>query len=848
MRRRTLNYNLENGYIDHWLAAGPQETPINLNDFPEDDIRAAIVAHYYQPESGITDTPVERGPLDKGLFKIGDYTGSWEYYACREDHQVDHSAVYPAARFLRSWAYTQLTSKAEQEAQLVLTATGPFDLWLNGEHLHRQVAFYDQEAGSTRLQVTLKKGVNKVLLRFETAALGSCAHAVALRVCAPGQPLTPYPPQSGIHVTLPTLIENLAQRNTFEKVYRAAYTIQDVFQTQDHIRLYWPEEGEDSPAVIRLQTPGGRILAEATVDGTPGDNVFLSYPPQVPAGPYRLLIIPPVVDYYDNNLRITQERQVWNMSRQSFSSTPYGTYAGRRQEALVAAIQMGGLFGEIAKMALGRWEKVDPSAILERLDSLQRVDLLGLLGMMARYEKHAVFPQELRAPVEAAILGFPYGSLVTWNLDESEFQNHGVLTPALEILAGQRYPDKRFAASGENGGWHRERGEELALAWLHHVAAYGFPAWDSPLSFSEHIMALSHLVDLADSETIVEMSTVVMDKLFTTIAINSFQGVFGSTQGRTRAAFVKGGNLEPTSGITRLLWGTGVFNQHSAGSVSLACMQRYELPALIDNIALSKAEALWSRERHALPADREVNKVTYKTPEAMLCSAQDYFPGERGRQEHIWQATLGPAATVFVNHPACSSESDARQPNFWAGNAVLPRVAQWKDVLIALYKLPEDDWMGFTHAYFPLHAFEEYKLDGGWAFARVGDGYLALGTSQGLDLIRTGRTAFRELRAYGREQVWLCHLGREALDGSFETFQEKVCALPLAFEGHEVRFTTLRGEALAFGWQAPFTRDGQQQPLSGFMHYEHPFAGSKYPSTEMVVGYGEDLLRLNFDR
>ena len=50
-------------------------------------------------------------------------------------------------------------------------------------------------------------------------------------------------------------------------------------------------------------------------------------------------------------------------------------------------------------------------------------------------------------------------------------------------------------------------------------------------------------------------------------------------------------------------------------------------------------------------------------------------------------------------------------------NVILPRVAQWKDVLIAAYQLLKDDWMGFTHAYFPIHAFDEHVLRQGWAFA-----------------------------------------------------------------------------------------------------------------------------------
>jgi hypothetical protein len=201
---------------------------------------------------------------------------------------------------------------------------------------------------------------------------------------------------------------------------------------------------------------------------------------------------------------------------------------------------------------------------------------------------------------------------------------------------------------------------------------------------------------------------------------------------------------------------------------------------------------------------------------------------------------------VFVNHPACSSESDTRQPNFWAGNAILPRVAQWKDVLIAVYHLPDDDLMGFTHAYFPTYAFDEYILREGWVFARKGNGYLALTADQGFNLTQRGLYAFRELRSYGLRNTWLCHMGRAVLDGDFIAFQEKVLAIPLKFEDQTVHCTSLRGEALSFGWQGPFLRNGQEQPLSGFMHCENPYTLAKYPCTQMEIQYGEDLMRLDF--
>jgi hypothetical protein len=270
---------------------------------------------------------------------------------------------------------------------------------------------------------------------------------------------------------------------------------------------------------------------------------------------------------------------------------------------------------------------------------------------------------------------------------------------------------------------------------------------------------------------------------------------------------------------------------------------------------------MWSRERHAGELEEgcdratgswEVNKVTYKTPDYMLCSAQDYHPGERGGQQHIWQATLGPDAVVFVTHPSCMSEKDNRQPNFWHGNHVLPRVAQWRDALIAVHKLPENDWLGFTHAYFPIYAFDEHVLrndadDHPWAFARKGEGYLALTAAQGLEFITRGDSAYRELRSHGQHNVWLCHMGRAAQDGSFGEFQDKVLALDMAWEGLSVRCTTLRGQSLAFGWEGPLRVNGKEQPLTGFKHYENPYCVADWPASQMDIRFGDYLLKLKFD-
>ena len=53
--------------------------------------------------------------------------------------------------------------------------------------------------------------------------------------------------------------------------------------------------------------------------------------------------------------------------------------------------------------------------------------------------------------------------------------------------------------------------------------------------------------------------------------------------------------------------------------------------------------------RHDLTRNlrEEVNAYTYRTPDTMLSSAQDWRPGYGGDQQHAWQATLGPDAVML---------------------------------------------------------------------------------------------------------------------------------------------------------------------------------------------------------
>lgn len=880
MTYERIDYSLHDGYIHTWLVTGPQHSFLEFGpDLQTPSRRLEALAQRAETTSrdpDFTTQPVERATASDGEVHIGDYSGQWDLFHCMEDHFLDLSDATQKGS-LRAWAYTGLESPAPQRVSLTLTTTDFADVWINGEHVHRQLRTVSAtlrpptKPVTGTFQVMLNEGTNDVVVRFETITPGSTPFVLALRAAA----------DQDLSVALPTLISRVDRRRHLEAVFQAAYIQQYVFTQYDKVAVNWPDKGESAvPAeatdteeadtktaegkiTIRVQTPAGRVYGEAERKGGASQTAEMGFTYKYPNGQLEALLIPPPEEYYTGDMRVSRTLRFWGLDNEPYTETPKGSFPERRSEALLSAARCeANIYSEIAKMAVGWWSRLELPLILETARRVQDQNaapdtpsLLGLIGMLMRFGEEQGFPADLRQPIAAAIANARYGEPGTV---AGELESRALLSAVCEILGGQLLPDVTFTASGESGQWHQEEGERRALAWIHARATRGFSAPGSDTVYAETILALAHLIDFAGSDTLWEMGAVLLDKILFLLATNCYKGVFGSARGSTTTRGVLGGYLEATSGITKLMWGTGVYNMDFAAPVSLALLQNYELPVMLQTIATDVPEAVWSQEHHdpkeAGATANGISIVAYKTPDFMLSATQDAYPGQAGSDEHAWQATLAPGATVFVNHPVCAGLSDAQRPNFWRGNGARPRVVQWQDALIALYVLPAGDWMGFTHAYFPIHAFDEHVLRGSWAFARKGNGYIALTASEGLSLTRTGHSAYRELRSSGSQNVWLCQMGRTALDGDFAAFQDRVLALPLTYAASDtntlpgVRWTTLRSDELQLDWAGPFLMNGEITPVAGDHHIANPYCVAPFPADLLDIHYEGTVMRLSFEK
>jgi len=520
-------------------------------------------------------------------------------------------------------------------------------------------------------------------------------------------------------------------------------------------------------------------------------------------------------------------------------------------------------------------------------------------------------------------------SMCTWT------ENHQILFASGAYLAGQLYPDEVFPSSGLTGREQMAIHARRIQRWLDLRFRTGFSEWLSNVYYDEDLTALVNLVDLSQEGEICQRAAMVVDLLLFDIALNSFQGVFGSSHGRSYEAQKKWAVVEDVADTQKLLFGRGQFSLlGSMSAVCLALSEHYRMPRVLYEIAndLGRAEMinrqrmgirLAEAQRWGLGSDsledgmvflsleaythprtinlfarmldafdwwdnaffepfkarqglinmarrlgllplvarlferditrntrEEVQVYTYRTPDYLLSSAQDYRPGYGGDQQHIWQATLGPDAVCFTTHPA---RRGGPSPNYWTGSGSLPRVAQVENVVMAIYNVDTrpglyvTNRLLFTHAWLPRDRFDEVIEQNGWILARRGDGYLAL-RSQGACRWQTepGEDQGRELIVPGRQNVWICELGRRAVDGGFDDFSQRIVGAEFSFRRLNVCYHSPSQGRLEFGWRGPLRQNGKDVLLGSYPRYDNPYGQAGFPAEEIAIRDADHWLELDW--
>ena len=712
----------------------------------------------------------------------------WRFYYSHGNIYLDDSYFYNTLHQVEMHAVTGLRAAAPCTLHATLWSYDAVDLWVNGRRAGGIDLPCYKPIRQAELDLPLQAGDNQIYLRLETLGVRDTRVAFALRL---------HNPPAGLRIALP-------DPHRAAPCLEAAALLDAAVLDGDTLRLPAP-----LPAGARilyhnpgfdLRSPAPRTVSQpaAGLREVPLTGPQRTFTLEIPAGQAALTrrfaraVAPAPVYRPEDSLPALLER-----------IAAVGSI--RREEDAGFA-----MYPMLARRALGQTPDTDHAELRVTLQEIEnRMDCADFMTTaLVRYLKEYGFPEDLQGELRRVMLGFRYwmdepgqDGMCFWS------ENHTLMFFETAYFFGGFYPDEVFRRSGLTGLALRERGRRRIAEWLADVNREGFDEFNSTVYTPITFAALLNLVDYAEPD-LADPAARACDRLLRQMARHVYRGVVFSPMGR-----VYNGVLAPWRESLQALAHAAdpaapdVYNEW----LSVLATTRYRFP---DDLRAIMAET----GDFTYPTSNAVVQLR-KTPDYLLTSVQsprrdgvdrswqpdereeakDHFlyvkslnehfhgttqfqPGEYGYQQHLWTAALDTDLLVFANHPGqtCDAETEVR-PGYWYGNGVIPALRQQGRVLGAVYCIPADCPIQFTHLYWDAAKFDETRTAGGWLLGRRGESYLGVWCSA--DLRDHNDLLFGcEKRAEAPRAAYLVVCGSAAEDGSFDAFAAGCAARAPAFD------------------------------------------------------------------
>lgn len=439
---------------------------------------------------------------------------------------------------------------------------------------------------------------------------------------------------------------------------------------------------------------------------------------------------------------------------------------------------------------------------LKSIDSFMDCSEFSFAHMLRFYILHSdKLDEETRSKFRDTILNFSYWS------DElggdtmiRTSENHQIGFYSCMLLAGQMFPDEVFTKSGRNGAQQAEIAEQRIDEWMKLIERDGYEEFQSGSYIGITLNAMLNIYDFAERDDIRARVGRLIDIIMEMSALNTFDGMSVGVQGRVYREVIapetsvkqrimsyfspKMVQTEPTLWTVPLITSSYVISE--------------ELDTVIDGAA--EREFIQGGTDVSLKKTKDYLITSVNIPASLPNSsplASTYNKGAMLKQAHIWEASIGADARVFVNHPGTHIDSNNQRPDYWYGELCAPKVKMDGNTVMQIYNIAETSPVSFTHAYWPGDAFDETAAENHWLFARKGEGFVALWCSAPL-VPHSDLLVGREYRANGLKTAWVCMVSSQEESGSFQQFIQNCKNRQPEFNSNQL-VLNLDGQVV-FGW------------------------------------------------
>lgn len=764
----------EYGYITNYLVSGRKETPYSSLVSGKDQLACEKIMRKEAIDHCIV--------MPEGEIRLGEQSSlgmPWEYYYTYGNWFVDKSLFYPLLKKIELHGAVVLHVEEDLQAKAWLWSYGAVDVWVNGVHSGGIETPVYKPISREVLTLDLKKGDNLIFVRLQNLGVRDTRTLFAIQI--PGEE------RSKIKVKLPHM-------ESAEEAVAAGDWLSGIVLKEGILKF--PSIAPEKTKIVYDARPVdfsqyGSRYSRKNISGQAEEALE-------PHSPYFSVEI----STCEQTLSRRFERQelldpVWS----GVSDTEKNKERVYERIASVLQIPRGdgdnfSMYPMLARRYTGAIHAIDEKEIYKSLDQIEsRRDCSDFLSCaMVRFMKLYPMDEAMAARCKEVMLNYRYWMDETGN-DGMCFwsENHSLMFFVSAYIAGESYPEDVFIRSGKTGKEMKEIAGIRINDWLKETLLDGFDEFHSggytPITFA----VLLNVVDFGDEE-LSKLAVETTDRLLHDLSLQTFKGVSIAPMGRVyREAlypyaqdiqslinlvdpeapdwfsewviFLATSKYQIPEGLkTRMKEPLSMCYDESNSSICIEKNAHYMMTSVQSNREeiTRKWENIYGKE------GVDTGSFAYvKSLNECFHGTTQFQPGVFGYQQHMWYAALEPAAVVFVTHPGGSCEACSVRPGYWFGNGIMPAIRQVNNVIYAIYRIPENHPIPFTHVYWPQSRFLEQLMREGWLAGRAGTGYVGIWCSHELKPYQDELTDC-EYRADSRDAAYICICGSQE---EFETLE-----------------------------------------------------------------------------
>lgn len=819
---------LENAYVSRWLVSEIHceritgkpvtiDTEANVWEGPttagshENPIRKVFLEEK-------TAAPVSRPeflrPEPEGTVRLHGQEHLLHMRFPFADPVVAVSGFWSTPTWISATALTVLDSPVGQTIEIELGVRGGMSLWLDDIHAVEFRPYRRNELVFTRTELNLRAGLNILVAEWDEFAERDTECSFSLKITdARTMPLQSIPVGARDIVE----IENVEHAMDSLCFTRNHFTEGDITVFCDHPYTDRPFTVEFTGATEENGMLGILHKASATF---PAGEAHASLGPctSFPIGFLKFSVMAQVEGMQVSSLMTMENFPM------ALQPAPLGTVRERKTQAFEFLARYGEQNANraVALLHTGGDRQEIETILRKQIDFINRRSdcsdfyLPYFPHIIRTFTDSGLVSAELLSEMKHCILNFRYwhdepGDDAMWFYSE----NHALMFHVCQLICGELYPHEIFTNSGMTGEQMQGKAVNLLTQWFDTFFAQGFTEWNSPPYLPINSLGFASLYAQTSHKKMKELARRALDYLHRLLAVNSLEGIFCTTAGRTYLKELMGSFSNCPSFINLVGYGHGNLS-HAGKGITALCFSDYEPPAEYDAYhRVPDGSALIWQSTQGYQGYADI--YTYKTSRCMMSSANDFNPGRRGFQEDVFHLLFSATEQVWINHPGEFAAIGSARPSYWAGSGTLPRTNQYKRFASVIFSVSPEHPVGFTHAYVPLMEFSRWDQDGRWLFLEAHNGgWCAIFNSQGLDRRTSGRNSNREFISRSRSGVWLVRASGPDEFPTYESFKASMLTAQLDTDGLSYVFDDPCLGRLSAGWDSSLRKDGGPMQYKGF--------------------------------